>query len=383
MLKSHDTCTGCETCRNICPRDAITMAEDDAGFRHPVIDPAACIGCGTCEQVCTGAQRMLHPPLRGFAAAAKDSAIPAISSSGGVFPLLAANILRRGGRVYGAASFREDGYELRHVGIDVPQALSLLQGSKYIQSRIDFVYRLAQEDLQHGIPVLFSGTPCQIAGLRAFLGKAYPNLLTVDILCHGVSSRRILRDYLAKYAPTDLIFRDKSSGWLDYSLRLTLRDGKTVRIPWKQSSFYSAYLRGKICRESCDRCPYARTDRVGDLTLGDFWGFRKAHPDAGRVWKQRKYTGISSVLVNSEKGMASLDAIRDDLDLLESTPEKIAAGNGSLHPRNRAASLLPQYREQGYAAIEAAQENVTLPDRLKAAVPLKIKQTGGRLWPFI
>lgn len=386
MRKSHDQCCGCEACRDICPQSAITMAEDGAGFRHPVIDPTACTGCGACSEICSRAETVLRAPLKGYAAAAKDSAIIRRSSSGGVFPLLAENCLSRGGRVYGAVSSWEDGYEVMHIGIDDQSMLPQLQGSKYVQSRMNGCFRHVREDLKAGMPVLFSGTPCQIAGLRAFLGTDFTNLLTVDIVCHGVASGRMFRDYLTGFPAeiTALTFRDKALGWLDYYLRLTLRNGKTNRIHWKQSSFYSEFLRGSICRESCGQCPYARLERPGDLTLGDYWGFGKAHPEADDSWKARRRTGISCVLVNSEQGQRALEEISGSLSLLESTPEKIASGSGSFRPRAREVSLLEQYRTHGYSAVEAAFRGSRRPadvlaDRLRSTIKLFACRMGGRL----
>ena len=229
-------CTGCSACHDVCERDAITMVADGEGFLYPKVDSARCVECGRCADVCSALQQNAsRHPLSVWAAKAKDDGLRLASSSGGVFSLLARRILAGGGRVYGAAFDRTD-WSVHHIGINDENGLDELRGSKYLQSRTQGVYRQVKRDLESGSHVLFSGTPCQVAALRHYLGRNWDNLFLVDVVCHGVPSPRVWKDYLKYRQDVTTEGRDSASaegrnirriasrrkdcGWKRYSLSL-------------------------------------------------------------------------------------------------------------------------------------------------------------------
>ena len=289
------SCTGCMACCDACPFGALSSGLDRNGFRIPVRDLSKCTGCGLCEKVCsvaagydfgTGAKGEL------IAAWNKDPVVRARSSSGGVFAAVAQVILRRGGHVYGAAI---EGCEVRWRMVAAEEELPALQGSKYAHADYTGSYRAVKADLDNGIPVLFAGLSCQVAGLRLFLG-AYaddPLLYTVDLVCTGVPSLLPMRQ-IERFGGPELSvksYRDKEHGWSsNYQLKTVEKDrGCTTRF----SPFYYRFYR-IFKRHNCVRCPLAYRGRKSDLTLGDCWGdtrFPGEHRD-----------GISAVVINSEHG---------------------------------------------------------------------------------
>lgn len=220
LFDDKKDCCGCGACMNVCPKNAIRMAEDEVGFVYPEIDQNLCIGCGACKKACGyQMQPMMQKSEAVYAAASNDDNLLRKSASGGAFAVLAENVLKKGGVVYGAALPLENGkLEPKHLRIDTVERLTELQGSKYVQSAIGDTYAQAKKDLLDGKSVLFSGTPCQIAGLKQYLKKDYENLLTVDIICHGVPSKRFFQSFMEDYGKklggtiTEFYFRDKSKG---------------------------------------------------------------------------------------------------------------------------------------------------------------------------
>lgn len=220
LFDDKKDCCGCGACMNVCPKNAIRMAEDEVGFVYPEIDQNLCIGCGACKKACGyQMQPMMQKSEAVYAAASNDDNLLRKSASGGAFAVLAENVLKKGGVVYGAALPLESGkLEPKHLRIDTVERLPELQGSKYVQSAIGDTYAQAKKDLLDGKSVLFSGTPCQIAGLKQYLKKDYENLLTVDIICHGVPSKRFFQSFMEDYGKklggtiTEFYFRDKSKG---------------------------------------------------------------------------------------------------------------------------------------------------------------------------
>ncbi len=301
QLASRENCTGCGACANACSFQVISMQADDAGFRHPAIDSSKCVTCHACEQACP----VLHVPQSGFpeplcyAAWAEDD-IRMRSSSGGVFSVLAQEVLRAGGAVAGAA--QESDLTVRHVLIEKETDLPALLGSKYVQSDAGDIYRRVRAVLQKGRQVLFSGTPCQIAGLKAYLKRTPENLLLVETLCHGVPSAKMLLDYLAEQGLEEKIssvwFRDKNRGWLCNELTLCSADGIRDVIAFPDCAFEQGFHYNAILRRSCYDCPFGGKSRQADLTLGDFWGIEGFEPS----WNDGK--GTSLVLCNTEKGSA-------------------------------------------------------------------------------
>lgn len=370
LFSEKASCCGCGACANACPKDAIQLQPDENGFLYPVIDPARCVDCGLCKKVC-GFQNICPEelPLAAYAAADRNRGQQLRSASGGVAAVLARSVVEQGGIVFGCSMENRDGqlYPV-HIGVENAAQLFKLQGSKYVQSSMEDAYRQAKAALQAGRKVLFTGTPCQIAGLRGYLGqKDNPNLLTVDIICHGVPNRAFFQSYIETLGQelhgtvTAFSFRDKATGW---GLRagVTYEDHRGKEryrlLPAKASSYFALFLQGQTYRNSCYNCPYAQGSRVGDLTLGDYWGIGQAHPEylhcnGGEL---REEDGISCVLVNTSRGAGALEQVGEALTLLPTAFEQVQRGNDQLrHPcpegqdRQR---ILTVYRQQGYGAVE-------------------------------
>ncbi|MGN0561786.1 MAG: Coenzyme F420 hydrogenase/dehydrogenase, beta subunit C-terminal domain [Candidatus Fimenecus sp.] len=343
-------CCGCSACVQACPTACLHMRKTEEGFLYPSADFEKCINCGLCEKVCP----LEHFPLQTdkqqcFAAIHNSSETLRASSSGGVFYALAENILAQGGAVFGAAL--DDDRVLRHTFVNDIADLPKLMGSKYIQSEMQDSFAQVRDLLQKGTVVLFVGTPCQVAGLRLYLQKAYENLYTVDLLCHGVPSDKMFQayvDFLEKKHGgrlTDIRFRDKEKNGWSITLRYDIeKNGKTKRhyVPAGLSPYFFAFLRGKILRESCYRCPYTKTARPGDLTLADFWGVEKVLPDL------QTSQGCSAVIANTEKGKRLFGAVQSAFAAVPATMEQVTVQNiNFFEPCKR-----PEIRDTVYAQLD-------------------------------
>lgn len=306
QIKDKSACCGCAACVQRCPKQCISLKEDKEGFLYPIVDKNTCIDCGLCEKVCP----IITPneprePLKVYAAKHKDDEIRMKSSSGGIFTLLAEQIIDEGGVVFGA---RFDEYwEVMHDYTETKEGLAVFRGSKYVQSRIGNTFQQAENFLKQGRKVMFTGTPCQIAGLKRFLRKEYENLLAIDFVCHGVPSPKVWRMYLDETLARQGIgkntvlshamlrrkfirsidFRSKSTGWKKYSFALMLTkasaDGEENSVflstVFEENLFMQAFLNDYILRSSCYQC-YHKSGRSGaDITIGDFWGICNAIPE--------------------------------------------------------------------------------------------------------
>ncbi len=329
MSINPSLCSGCNACYNICPKQAIMMQENVEGFKYPQIDKKKCINCGLCLKVCpiNIPQYKNNPDPDCFAAAANDS-LRQDSSSGAIFPLLALSFLKNGGVVCGAA-FNES-MEVEHIIIDNEDDLTKLKGSKYVQSNTKKCYSQIAKLLNKGNNVLFSGTPCQVAALNAFLQKKYDNLLTIDIVCHGTPSPLVYKKYLSELTAfnnekiLNTNFRNKIKGWTPYYLT-TKTTITTYSTEVRQSDFMQAFLKNLSLRKSCATCPFATLPRQGDITLGDFWKIEKYNS------KLNDNKGTSLVLINSDKGNSCFKQIKNQLKFCKKVPIKYAIkGNPSL-----------------------------------------------------
>ena len=344
-LADREHCTGCEACRSVCPQGCISMKEDAEGFLHPVIDPASCVGCGLCRRACPVLQEVKAVEAdKVYAAWSRDEAVRCGSSSGGVFYELARKVISEGGVVCGAV---REGSRVFHRCADSLSGIEAMRGSKYVQSRIGESYREVASHLKAGRQVLFSGTPCQVAGLRASLGpKDHPGLLTIDLVCHGVPSSSLFASYLEqlqkKYGPQaaeSFLFR-RTDKW---SHQPEIRTGGKRRLlSGRDASFMGLYLEGFLFRESCYHCPFARRERVGDLTLGDFWGIGDKVP-----FEADPSRGCSLVMVGSETGARWLELTGDRLFLRERTLEETLSLNTNLS----APAVRPPQRGDIYGQI--------------------------------
>ena len=339
------------------------MREGIDGFVFPEVDESLCVGCDLCKRVC-GLQNKNAFQTEGPWYAAAYRGDSSRSASGGAFYALARSIVETGGVAFGAAYVSdEEGLGVRHVMARDVEGLAALQGSKYVQSDARACFPEVLHQLELGREVLFSGTPCQVAGLRGYLGRDWPRLLTVDIVCHGVPSERMLRAYLDSLAKrrgervVDARFRCKRDGWKDsLLLDVVYEGGDHEYLPVFESPYYDLFFSLKTFRESCYSCPFAGPLRSGDLTIGDFWGVERSRPDAladGRLDRER---GVSCLLANNQRGREALGRHGGGLELFEVTFEDIAKGNGQLcHPSelpDDRALYLEVFCDGGWEAVE-------------------------------
>ena len=302
-IANTSKCNGCHACFSVCPVRAISMKSDSEGFLRPVIEYDTCTGCGKCESVCP----VLHPPILpdddpvAFACKNTNEDIRLKSSSGGVFTALAEDIIDKGGVVFGAR-FDSD-FSVFHGWADTKEGLESFRGSKYVQSKIGNAFIECKKFLEDGRTVLFSGTPCQIGGLKAFLGKEYDSLYTVDIICHGVPSPLLWEKYCdfrkstAKEDIREVSFRFKSTGWKNYSVKMDFWDSTSYESSFRNDPYMKMFLKDVALRNSCYNCVFKGARRVSDITLADFWGVQNCMPD------EDDDKGVSLVLVHSKKSM--------------------------------------------------------------------------------
>lgn len=324
-------CSSCAACANVCARNAISLQLDAEGFYRPVIDAGKCVECGACERACPWNKPVENPNVanvspKTVAAYAKDEPVRLLSSSGGIFSVLAERILDDGGIVIGVAQTAPTHFE--HIVVDNKADLAKLRGSKYVQADVGLVYREVRSLLKAGRKVLFSGTPCQVAGLYAVLGNAaFADLFTVDIVCHGTPSVKVFEKYVHEMEKTDdsaldgINFRDKSEGWSGYALLHRFRSGKSVSVHHGRSKYMRLFL-SRICQNtSCDDCHYRKLPRIADITLGDYWGISKYHPE------MNDNKGTSVVLLNTTPGSMLFESVADKVVQCDSNVEYAIAGN--------------------------------------------------------
>lgn len=383
LYNDKDECSGCSACKEICQQSAISMEADEDGFLYPKLDQSKCIECKLCMGVCDFKKRSpTKIPIATFAAINQNKESIKESSSGGVFVALADYILQNHGIVFGCAY--NENLQVEHIAIDDRKEIKKLQGSKYVQSDVKDTFSTTRIYLEEGKLVLYTGTPCQIGGLLSFLGKEYPNLITVDLICHGVPSPTFFAGYL-KYLEekeeAKIIcynFRDKEKDGMGCIGSITLlkkgkKIKKTVNYTWDY--YYNYFMYGHIYRKSCYKCKYASSSRSGDFTLGDYWGVEEVHPEISRK------DGVSVLLVNTIKAMGLLQHL--ELELYESTFEKASCNNGNLcHPSGFSGErdiILQNYRERGAEFIAKKFQrdlgSKVVLYKLKAKVPKSFKRS--------
>lgn len=376
-------CTGCGACVQVCPRHCIEMKNDINGFIIPVVNTNKCVDCGLCNKVCQIiSESDKSNDTRAYAVVAKEKSVLSKSTSGGMFSLLANYVIDNHGSVYGCAFDNE--LRPHHIRIDVITDLYKLNGSKYVQSFTDSTYIQVKEDLKNGLMVLYSGTPCQIEGLKLFLGKKYDNLITVDVICHGVPSYSYFKKYIDNFAKehniklSDFQFRSKDNGGWSLSgiySGVDTNSGKKVKKPFYyfDSYYYYYFLEGAIYRESCYTCKHASIMRPGDFTLGDFWGVE------GCDLEFDASNGCSLVLVNTDKAkkiMNSLDMHSKEITLEEASRYNKQLREPSVKPGIR-EELLRQHREM--SATETQQlfrknfKKAIIIGKIKYSIPKSIR----------
>ncbi|WP_289129026.1 Coenzyme F420 hydrogenase/dehydrogenase, beta subunit C-terminal domain [uncultured Clostridium sp.] len=313
--KNKAKCCGCQACFNGCPKKAISMIEDNKGFKYPIVDKNKCINCGLCKKVCPVLKDDTNTNnIKVYACINKDKNKRERSSSGGIFTLLAQEILKDGGAVIGAAF--DENFEVRHICVQDDKDLQKIYKSKYVQSDINTMYVKAKDMLEKNRKVLFTGTPCQIEGLYSFLGREYENLYTHDFICHGVPSPKVWKKY-KKYIEKksgkqikSIDFRNKTYGWKKYYLKFTF-DDSTYEDNINFDPYLKLFLNDIILRDSCYKCKFKKINRKSDVTLADFWGVEKVLPD---LFDNK---GISTVIINTEKGRQLFNNILESIEYKE------------------------------------------------------------------
>lgn len=334
----YDDCTGCFACANGCPVNCISIEPDKYGELHPIINDNKCIKCHKCIKICPGNKTniQLLKPLHCYAAYRLDKEKRADSASGGIGALLSEYIVQNKGVVFGV-KFNEKLIPIHSSG-RTPDEIEAFKGSKYVQSRINFTFKEAKAYLDKNITVLFVGTPCQISGLKSYLGnKQYSNLITCDLICHGVSSYKFLQEHIKTIGIkniTNITFR---SNRIKSNFRLKLfQDNKIIYNKRHfQDNYFHAFLRGMSLRESCYKCKYACNNRMADITLGDFIGLGKSIPF------KKNDTNSSVVLINTQKGLYVFNKIITNKLYCEERnyTEAISGGISLRQP-------FPRYKEQ-------------------------------------
>lgn len=344
-------CTGCAACSQLCPKSAISMQENEEGFLYPSISDA-CIECGLCIKKCPVNAEVEKYPTTFYMGWHKDKEVLLNSSSGGIFTAIAKYVFDRQGVVFGAAKNLEN--NIVHTFAENTDELNPLKKSKYYQSQIGESYREAKAFLDKNRLVLFAGTACQIAGLRIFLGKEYKNLITIDVLCHGVASKKIVDAFLKSKEKQfhkvirDYHFRvkDKERGWFRGNgtrMHLLFEDGSSVIEPGKYDTFFLGFNNNFFLRESCYRCKFCGTDRVSDFTLADYWGCN--NPE---ISEEQKKLGVSLILPNTDKARDILGELSEDLIYYQIDGTNAIARNRALvRPQDR-----PAIRDVFYKKME-------------------------------
>ncbi|MDR2418852.1 MAG: Coenzyme F420 hydrogenase/dehydrogenase, beta subunit C-terminal domain [Treponema sp.] len=295
---TKEYCTGCSACYSICPTNCIQMRPDNEGFLYPEIDMKKCTHCNVCTEICPVLNKKKYPPA--FAVINNDEHIRSKSTSGGIFSVLAEAIIEQDGIVFGA-KFDND-FVVVHGSVDTVEGIGVFRGSKYVQSVIGETFKECKYNLDNGTKVLFSGVPCQIGGLKAYLQKDYENLLCVDLICMSVPSPKVWRKYVeyktkaSGSRPKTIVFRDKNPHWQPSSMRIEF-ENNTVYTAASNKDYYLRTFFSEICtRKSCFHCNFRTLERQSDITIADFWGIEQICPE---MYDNK---GTSLVLLNSPKG---------------------------------------------------------------------------------
>lgn len=391
-------CCGCNACVQRCPKQCITMQEDEEGFLYPVVDQSVCIDCGLCEKVCP----VINPSetrqsLQVFAAKNRNEDQRLRSSSGGIFILLAEHIIKQGGVVFGARF--DKNWEVEHAYAETLEELEPLMRSKYVQSCIGNTYKEAEQFLKQGRQVLFVGTPCQIAGLKKFLRKEYENLLAVDFICHGVPSPGVWRRYL-KEIKSERSEDAGNNSVLSFSLKsmpvitgINFREKQLGGYGWKQFGFVvhamspdkgdknsvllsttfgsNTYMKGFLSdlylRSSCYKCPAKAGRSTSDLTIGDFWGINKFKPD----FDDDK--GVGAILVYTSKGESIISLI--DMELIQMSYSEVVDSNSTIYspvaiPKRRGIFWRYYLKNHNVRESITCTLKITLTEKIKGKIAI-------------
>lgn len=356
------------------------MIQDKEGFYYPKVDESQCIHCNLCDKVCLFKNGKPTMPLEKlYAYKNNNKHIVERSSSGGAFAAISTFVLNSGGVVFGAAF--DDAWNVCHTYIDKIEGLSALQGSKYVQSHIGDTYRQAETFLKAGRKVLYTGTPCQIKGLKIFLGKKYENLLAVDFICHGVPSPGIWKMYLAeqfgeKAHIESINFRDKTNGWekFCFNLKQYFPQGKNsvyYTVPHKKNLYMRAFLHNLILRPSCHNCPVKKGNSGSDIQMADFWGIKEVNKSFYAK------DGVSMLIAQSEKGdmvcgkiEGSLLQLHEDVALLNQSYSK------SSMPHPKREKFFARYSQESFILLASEMTKESVCSKLYLIVRTCLKYIG-------
>ncbi|EXM40672.1 F420H2:quinone oxidoreductase [Ruminococcus albus SY3] len=348
QICDKNKCTGCGACQNICKRNAIKMDFNKEGFIIPIFDPSKCVDCQQCIRVCpVNHPRELNEPITAYKGSSNNVEIKKQSSSGGIFSELAKVVLSEGGSVFGA--YLDDTLSVRHIMIEDEQDLGKIRGSKYIGSDTSNVFRLIQAKLNEGETVLFSGTPCQVAGLKNYVNNSIGTLITTDFICHGVGSKTLFTMYIEHEEKKinskveTFVFRSKIKNYTDFPCLFTFNNAKTKTYNFYKTSFGNAFSTGKINRISCSTCQYANKGRVSDITLADC---------IHNLNMTEKKLGCSFVIISTELGKSLID--KSDISINPINIEEISKVQSHLskpQSPHEYRSLIFQNIDEGYEYI--------------------------------
>lgn len=378
-IKNKNDCSGCGACRDVCPVGAIDLVADDEGFLYPRLNIDECIKCGKCDRICPITNRRKEVgdshTIIAYAAQTKDEYIRQNSSSGGIFTEIASYIINNGGIVFGAAF--DETFKVVHIGVDNIADLDRLRGSKYVQSEIGNTYVEAKHTLESGRMVLFTGTPCQIAGLYSYLGKNYDGLYTQDIICHGVPSPMVWKKYIEfreKKSASKLrrtFFRHKKYGWKMYSVQFEFTNCTEYIQILGEDLYVRSFLLNLSLRPSCYACAFKTKHRPSDFTLADFWGVEKIYPEMDDD------KGTSLVILHSERACAVLEYLKGKLKYQEVNIDEAVKYNSAMLksvPLNSArADFFDLIRSRGFYGV-LKYIRIPLSQQLRKAIKAFIKK---------
>ncbi len=352
-----EDCCGCSGCYSICPKKCISMLSDTEGFLYPRVNQKLCIECNLCEKVCPTYNKVEPKDrigIKAFAAYNKNNVIRQNSSSGGVFTALAEKVLDKNGVIFGAAF--DEHLQVHHIGINNVRDLDYLRGSKYMQSNLENTYSEVKEHLIQGRTVLFSGTSCQIAGLKNYLNIDYEHLILVGILCHGTPSPKVWGKYLiyletlAHQKVRMVHFRDKEHGWKNYSISIEYWDKSEYKELYYNNLFMKMFLENICLRPSCHACRFKDLERPEDITIGDFWGIERVAPDMD------DNNGSSLLLVHTKNGYKYFTDIEDllcskEVDVVKALPNE-SDSRRSVRPHPRRNKFFEKLEDWEFTKLE-------------------------------
>jgi coenzyme F420-reducing hydrogenase beta subunit len=346
--KSKTNCCGCTACMVSCPKHAISMQIDEQGFKYPYIDMEKCINCGLCDKICPFEQTLLNPQTReAYAVKHKDKSVLKESTSGGIFTAVSDYVINKGGVVYGAAF--DENMVVRHIRATTKIERNRMRGSKYVQSDLGEVFLLVKQDLNDRRLVLFTGTPCQIAGLRSYMGNNSDGLICLDLICHGVPSPVVFNEHIhylsgkLKTAIVDYKFRPKEWGWHVHR-ELVIGTKRQYHSNPFTDLWRNIYYSRIATRPSCNNCPYSNLNRIGDITIGDCRGIDNILSDF------ESYDGVTLAIVNTRLGKFVLEQISNDITYSPLNIDDVIQPplKQSSSPNKNSERFFADYKQYGY-----------------------------------